>query len=280
MPRHVTWPFGLFVAAFHRAPCAHAPSFSLALLGGVQLEQFTVAVSCCNDALALDDKSLKALYNRARARLLAPTSGGLEIDMAVADLQAGLVICSDDVAADGSVPASAFSSQLAKVQRDRKRQSAADKRSFGGMFDRKDRAPLYDDGGDGDGDGAVGDKAVGSDNSGSDDAAQAGAGSATAGGDGGGGGGSGGKKKKGSGVVDAAAAHAHDVESQWDRLAVLVKDLRAQGRDADADELQRALDSALAAGDPKGRKAGTSDPRTVDFTKPTPEMRAEAEKMG
>ncbi len=247
-----------------------------------------MVVSCCDDALAMDANSLKALYNRARARLLSPTSGGLEVDLAVADLQAGLHICSEDVAADGSVPASAFHSQLAKVQKERRKQSAMDKRNFGGMFDRRDRPALYEDG-DRTNDDHDGNKKDDNDDD-DDNTASAGvdgavdregpAGSSVSG--------SSVRGKKGKGVASASAAdkaaataRSKEADAQWQRLTMLVKDLRAQGRDSDADELQKALDTAASQAD-GGRKGrpGKPDPRSVDFSNPTPEMRKEAEKMG
>ncbi len=256
-----------------------------------QLEKYSVTVASCNDALDLEPHSLKALYNRARARLTSPASGGVEIDLAVADLQAGLEECRRQI--DGGttgtvdVPLSTFQTTLGRVLRERKRQAGLDRKAFGGMFDRPDRTPLYDDSltstpvlSSGGGRVSHGDAGGGS-GSGSDSGGGSGdGGRVVASGSGTSSGVSGGKRGTSTGVPKGSPGSPSgptlagaDILRHMDKLLCLERDLRREGRVEDADQLRVVLDKARAGAVDKA-------PAPVDFSHPTPEMRAEAAKMG
>ena len=95
--------------ALFAAPCRRKHAFVSACalsarltqaLGSAMREQcagFPVCVQACGCALELDATNAKALYRRAQARLLPPSSGGFEQELALKDLTAAAKAEPDNV---------------------------------------------------------------------------------------------------------------------------------------------------------------------------------------
>jgi len=93
----------------------------------MRLGQFTVAIDACNDALRLDSTNSKALYRRAVARMSPASAGSTELDASIVDLQTAIRAHPDD---------ETVARELRRLKGMRKRQRAADKKTFGGLFQR------------------------------------------------------------------------------------------------------------------------------------------------
>lgn len=197
---------------------------------------YSLAVAACSDALSIDPQCAKARYNRARAWIRSPTSGGVELNNALADLTTAvqLVMLAVDDGRSPDVALSAVQSLRAALMKQLKRQAETDRRTFGGMFNRSER-PLYGDDDD-------------------PDAAQ----------------------PRAVGKTLRAAQEAEEFDEQLERLTHVVQELRGAGRDAEADDVQRAVDNARA----RRASAAEGPPQPVDFARPTKQMREEAMKMG
>ena len=61
-------------------------------LSYLRSRSFKVAIAACNLALDIDARCTDALYSRARARILPKSSGAVEMDMAIKDLQTAIAI--------------------------------------------------------------------------------------------------------------------------------------------------------------------------------------------
>ena len=64
-------------------------------LAGMKLMRFKLAIEACDEALSIDPNNSKALYIRAKARITPKSSGVLEMNEAIGDLEAALKIAPD-----------------------------------------------------------------------------------------------------------------------------------------------------------------------------------------
>jgi hypothetical protein len=95
----------------------------------VSLQQctYTPCIQACSRALQIDPDCAKALYRRAQARTAPASAGATEAELAVADLTKAAALAPEDTA---------VRKLLAQLRADCRRQRAADKRTFTGMFER------------------------------------------------------------------------------------------------------------------------------------------------
>ncbi|KAG1699796.1 hypothetical protein DVH05_012689 [Phytophthora capsici] len=98
-----------------------------------KLKEFPVCIHACDDCLELDPKNVKAYYRRAQALITPASSGALEFDRAIADLQKAYAIDSDN---------RGVRKLLRELMEQRTKQRTLDRETFSGMFNR---GQLYDE---------------------------------------------------------------------------------------------------------------------------------------
>jgi tetratricopeptide (TPR) repeat protein len=95
--------------------------------GHYQFKNWTLTITACDYALEFDRTNVKALYRRAKSYTQAPTSGGMELEMALADLKA----------ANRLEPTNRnVLKELKGLRKALKQQKQADKDNYSGLFDR------------------------------------------------------------------------------------------------------------------------------------------------
>ncbi|KAK1948596.1 Peptidyl-prolyl cis-trans isomerase D [Phytophthora citrophthora] len=92
-----------------------------------KLKEFPVCIRACDDCLELDPNNVKAYYRRAQALITPASSGALEFDRAIADLQRAYAVDSEN---------REVRKLLRELMEQRTRQRALDKETFSGMFNR------------------------------------------------------------------------------------------------------------------------------------------------
>ncbi|OWZ12904.1 hypothetical protein PHMEG_00013855 [Phytophthora megakarya] len=92
-----------------------------------KLKEYPVCIQACDDTLELDPKNVKAYYRRAQALITPASSGALEFDRAISDLQKAYAI--DPENRD-------VRKLLRELMDQRTKQRALDKETFSGMFTR------------------------------------------------------------------------------------------------------------------------------------------------
>ncbi|KAL3674023.1 hypothetical protein V7S43_001706 [Phytophthora oleae] len=98
-----------------------------------KLKEFPVCIRACDDTLELDPKNVKAYYRRAQALITPASSGALEFDRAIADLQKAYAIDPEN---------RGVRKLLRELMEQRTKQRALDKETFSGMFNR---GQVYDE---------------------------------------------------------------------------------------------------------------------------------------
>ncbi|KAF4029831.1 hypothetical protein GN244_ATG18428 [Phytophthora infestans] len=98
-----------------------------------KLKEYSVCVRACEDTLKLDSNNVKAYYRRAQALITPASSGALEFDRAISDLQKAYTIDPDN---------REVRKLLRALMEQRTKQRALDKETFSGMFNR---GQVYDE---------------------------------------------------------------------------------------------------------------------------------------
>ncbi|KAG7388060.1 hypothetical protein PHYPSEUDO_013179 [Phytophthora pseudosyringae] len=98
-----------------------------------KLKEFAVCIQSCDDTLELDPKNVKAYYRRAQALITPASSGALEFDRAISDLQKAYAIDPEN---------RGVRKLLRELMEQRTKQRALDKETFSGMFNR---GQVYDE---------------------------------------------------------------------------------------------------------------------------------------
>jgi tetratricopeptide (TPR) repeat protein len=117
------------IARTREHPCREFKKACYLNIALVSLQQraYTPCIQACSRALQVDPDCAKALYRRAQARTAPASAGATEVELAVADLVKAAALAPDDTA---------VRKLLAQLRADCRRQRAADKRTFSGMFER------------------------------------------------------------------------------------------------------------------------------------------------
>eukprot|EP00397_Hematodinium_sp_SG-2012_P024894 GEMP01025960.1.p1 GENE.GEMP01025960.1~~GEMP01025960.1.p1 ORF type:complete len:411 (+),score=93.15 GEMP01025960.1:227-1459(+) len=95
--------------------------------GKLKLRQFQEAKIACNSVLELDAENVKALYRRAQALVTPIGAGGLEMELAIADLQTAAHIEPQHVE---------VRTLLSRLKQERAVQRGKDRAQYDGLFDR------------------------------------------------------------------------------------------------------------------------------------------------
>ena len=104
----------------------------------LKVKNWDLCVRACDEALGVDPGNIKALYRRAKARILAPTSGATELELALKDLERGHA----EARRRGERKLErVVGRELKSLKVDLARQRKNDKKTFAGLFDR---GSLYD----------------------------------------------------------------------------------------------------------------------------------------
>nr|KAE8947094.1 hypothetical protein PF009_g3292 [Phytophthora fragariae] len=98
-----------------------------------KLKEYPVCIRACDDTLELDPKNVKAYYRRAQALITPASSGALEFDRAIEDLQKAYAIDPEN---------RGVRKMLRELMEQRTKQRALDKETFSGMFNR---GQVYDE---------------------------------------------------------------------------------------------------------------------------------------
>ncbi|KUF93611.1 hypothetical protein AM588_10006110 [Phytophthora nicotianae] len=98
-----------------------------------KLKEHPVCIRACDDTLELDPKNVKAYYRRAQALITPASSGALEFDRAISDLQKAYAIDPEN---------RGVRKLLRELLEQRTKQRALDKETFSGMFNR---GQVYDE---------------------------------------------------------------------------------------------------------------------------------------
>lgn len=98
-----------------------------------KLKEYSVCIRACDDTLELDPKNVKAFYRRAQALITPASSGALEFDRAIADLQKAYAVDPEN---------REVRKMLRELMEQRTKQRALDKETFSGMFNR---GQVYDE---------------------------------------------------------------------------------------------------------------------------------------
>ncbi|RLN55068.1 hypothetical protein BBJ29_006420 [Phytophthora kernoviae] len=93
----------------------------------LKLKEFAVCIRACDDALELDPRNVKAYFRRAQALITPASSGALEFDRAISDLQKAYAIDPEN---------REVRKLLRELMEQRTKQRALDKDTFSGMFNR------------------------------------------------------------------------------------------------------------------------------------------------
>ncbi|KAG7395714.1 hypothetical protein PHYBOEH_003319 [Phytophthora boehmeriae] len=93
----------------------------------LRLKEFAVCIRACEDALELDPRNVKAYFRRAQALITPASSGALEFDRAISDLQRAYAIDPEN---------REVRKLLRELMEQRTKQRALDKDTFSGMFNR------------------------------------------------------------------------------------------------------------------------------------------------
>ncbi|KAG6623343.1 HSP90 co-chaperone CPR7/Cyclophilin [Phytophthora cinnamomi] len=98
-----------------------------------KLKEYSVCIRACDDTLELDPKNVKAYYRRAQALITPASSGALEFDRAITDLQKAYAVDPES---------REVRKMLRELMEQRTKQRALDKETFSGMFNR---GQVYDE---------------------------------------------------------------------------------------------------------------------------------------
>ncbi|KAF1775477.1 Peptidyl-prolyl cis-trans isomerase, FKBP-type [Phytophthora cactorum] len=98
-----------------------------------KLKEYPVCSRACDDTLELDPQNVKAYYRRAQALITPASSGALEFDRAISDLQKAYAIDPEN---------REVRKLLRELMEQRTKQRALDKETFSGMFNR---GQVYDE---------------------------------------------------------------------------------------------------------------------------------------
>ncbi|KAH7481805.1 hypothetical protein KRP22_011229 [Phytophthora ramorum] len=92
-----------------------------------KLKEYPVCVRACDDTLEIDPQNVKAYYRRAQALITPASSGALEFDRAISDLQKAYAIDPEN---------RGVRKLLRELMEQRSKQRTLDKETFSGMFNR------------------------------------------------------------------------------------------------------------------------------------------------
>ncbi|DBA00357.1 TPA: hypothetical protein N0F65_000542 [Lagenidium giganteum] len=92
-----------------------------------KLKEFPICIRACDDTLLLDPRNVKAFYRRALALITPKSSGALEFDQAITDLQQAYNIDPEN---------REVRKLLRELKEQKARQKKLDRDTFSGMFDR------------------------------------------------------------------------------------------------------------------------------------------------